>query len=687
VIVSISVGTHQIYFISAGRLGQIGDFRERNYGARFGCNFGWRHLSTAVLRRRFAFLLRSFFVRIEIIKARRHEDQVGPICLRRSCTYTLQGPHEFNSVSRLVGATMSEWYLWDGEQQRGPMDRRELDNCIQYHPNQKMVRIWRDGFPGWKSIEEAFDVDRKTLSVPTSLERPHDASEKSKSENFIVKNWRGEYPLWVSYWIIGLLSNVVATVVVAGVSSTFSATSYNPVAILAFLLTLWSLTTLLSVWQLVGVWRSAQRRIVDLAAIGRRAPWAWLAKCMVFLGGLHIASLLIRSAMPQITEAANMAFMGDPDIPPYSIRVLNNGTEAEISGGIKFGLTSDFQKILDASRGIRVVHLDSIGGRIGEGKKLNALIKQRGLETYADVKCLSACTLGFVAGHQRVLKQGAQLGFHRASFAGEDEIDGSIERTIYGATGISTAFIERVLATKNSEMWRPSERELLSAGVITSVSSGDEYAMSTGGGEVTRDDWDRGLQMASPVYSVLRDKYPKTYSEILDTFVSGTMKGLPQAQVIGQTRAKLNGLIKTLLPYSDDTVLIDFGRLVVDQYRAIQLQDSAACYRFASGQGDPAVTRMIPAQLAQRELSLDAQILSSAQKQNKSAGDEIAWDKIRAGLSLEGYTAADLKLLAEDSIGPSDYARYCEVTIALYQEIVKLPTEEAAAALRGIFSN
>jgi len=582
---------------------------------------------------------------------------------------------------------MTEWYLWDGERQHGPMDRRELDKRIQYHPNQKAVRIWRDGFPGWKSIEEAFDVDRETVSALTTFERPREASEKSKSKNLITKNWRGEYPLWVSYWIIGLLSNVVAAVVVAGISSAFSARSYNPIAILAFLLTLWSLTMLLSVWQLVGIWRSAQRRIVYLVAIGRRAPWARLAKFMVFLGGLQIAGLLIRSAMPQITEATKIAFMGDPGIPPYSIRVLNNGTEAEISGGIKFGLTSDFRKILDASRGIRIVHLNSIGGRIGEGKKLNALIKQRGLDTYVDVKCLSACTLGFVAGHQRVLKRGAQLGFHRGSFAGEDEVDGSMERTIYGAAGIGIAFIDRALATKNSEMWRPSESELLSAGVITSVSSGDEYAMSGGGGEVTRDDWDRGLQRTSPVYSVLKEKYPKSYNEILDTFVDGTTKGLPQAQVVGQARAELNGLIKTLLPYSDDTVLIDFGRLIVDQYRAVQLQDSTACYRFASGQDDPAVIRMIPAPLTQRELSLDAQILSSAQKQNKSANNEIVWDKIRAGLRLKGYTVADLKLLAADSIGPSDYARYCEVTIALYQEMVELPTEEAAAALRDAFSH
>jgi hypothetical protein len=206
---------------------------------------------------------------------------------------------------------------------------------------------------------------------------------------------------------------------------------------------------------------------------------------MVCLGALQNVGLMIRTAVPQVAEAASIAFMDDPDIPSYSIRVMNNGSEAEIAGGIKFGLSSDFEKILNASRGVRVVHLDSVGGRLGEGQKLNTLIKSRGLDTYVDVKCLSACTLAFVAGRQRVLKHGAQLGFHRGAFAGEDQLDGSLERSVYAAAGVSRSFIDRALATKNAEMWRPSEADLISADVVTKISSGDEYAIAGDGGRIT----------------------------------------------------------------------------------------------------------------------------------------------------------------------------------------------------------
>src|SRR5262249_44697033 len=81
---------------------------------------------------------------------------------------------------------------------------------------------------------------------------------------------------------------------------------------------------------------------------------------------------------PQEIEVSGMAFRNDPDVPDYSIRVMRDGTEAEIVGGFKFGLTEDFVKILSASRQISVVHLDSIGGRLGEGEKMFKLIRDRG---------------------------------------------------------------------------------------------------------------------------------------------------------------------------------------------------------------------------------------------------------------------------------------------------------------------
>ena len=35
--------------------------------------------------------------------------------------------------------------------------------------------------------------------------------------NFIVRHWRGELPLWVSYWVIGIGGTVTVALFISGV--------------------------------------------------------------------------------------------------------------------------------------------------------------------------------------------------------------------------------------------------------------------------------------------------------------------------------------------------------------------------------------------------------------------------------------------------------------------------------------
>ena len=211
------------------------------------------------------------------------------------------------------------------------------------------------------------------------------------SGNFITRHWRGLYPLWVSYWVVGLLSNIVAifAILLAG-QFMLTAVPFEPLAIWIFFVALWCSLVGLAVWQTVGIWRSATRRSIARHAAGKRASWSVVAKIAICLGWVQLAAVMVKSALPQIAEATRMAFMGDPGIPSYALRVMNNGTEADINGGIKYGLTRDFEALLKASPGVRTVHLGSVGGRIGEGKKLNALIRARGLDTYVENACRPA---------------------------------------------------------------------------------------------------------------------------------------------------------------------------------------------------------------------------------------------------------------------------------------------------------
>jgi hypothetical protein len=286
-----------------------------------------------------------------------------------------------------------------------------------------------------------------------------------RANSVIARHWRGELPLWVSYWIFGFLGNVaVALIPIAAVAIFNTDKGYDPSSIFYATIVVWAGVLLVAIWQMVGVWRSATRYTAARAQLGERALWGNLAKIVIILGVLRLAGAVASEGLPQLGELYRIAFEGDPDIPAYSIRVMRDGTEAEIAGGFKYGLTNDFGVVTKANRQIKVVHLDSIGGRLGEGEKLFKLIRALGLNTYVSSKCLSACTLAFAGGQERFLLKGAVLGFHKGSFPGvsEGEFD-TVQQNVFAIAGFDRKFIEKALSTPHKDMWQPSPDILLAA--------------------------------------------------------------------------------------------------------------------------------------------------------------------------------------------------------------------------------
>jgi hypothetical protein len=230
---------------------------------------------------------------------------------------------------------------------------------------------------------------------------------KARFNNIVARHWRGEFPLWIAYWIFGFAGNIVVALIPVTTFATFNTDKgYEPFSIF-FAITVASIGVLLVLtWQMVGVWKSATLYMAR-TDIGKKAFWGGLAKLAVVVGFIRLLGTLTGEIFPQLSEIYRIAFYDDPDIPAYSIRLMRDGTEAEIVGGFKYGLAKDLSIVIKAASRLKVVHFDSIGGRIGEGEKLFKLIRERGLNTYVSTKCLSACTLAFAGGRERFILRGA----------------------------------------------------------------------------------------------------------------------------------------------------------------------------------------------------------------------------------------------------------------------------------------
>jgi hypothetical protein len=312
-------------------------------------------------------------------------------------------------------------------------------------------------------MDAAIRSHARGQSVTDHDEQPH--------RNLIARHWRGRLPLWISFWAVasgGYLALLACSYLIRSAFVPDSG-SHAP-SVFAALAMIWLTFVIFFVWLLVGVWRSARRYVGERTRDGRSVFWGGPALMSVLFFTLSLSIVLVRQGWPQLSEVWSIAFLGDPALPAYTIRIMRDGTQVEIAGGIKFGLTDDLVKVLDASPRIKVVRFDSDGGRIGEGAALFKLIRDRGLSTHVSVDCLSACTLAFVGGRERTLGNGAQLGFHRGAVAGTGKnTTDEIQRTVLSRAGIDAKFIDKVLSVPHSGMWKPTFEELRKAGVINAI--------------------------------------------------------------------------------------------------------------------------------------------------------------------------------------------------------------------------
>lgn len=284
-----------------------------------------------------------------------------------------------------------------------------------------------------------------------------------KASNYFVCHWRGDLSLGVSFWVNCLLFNVafsVAFSVLVQIGVIFNPLSVAPITAFIFLLFVG-----LSCWQIVGTWRCSQK----YTNRGGTRAFALLAKIMMVVWvGASLRS--VATDWVPLAKAFQRAIAFNKALPTCNVRVLPGGKAVEITGGLSIGSADKLEAALNATPQATVVHVNSIGGLMSEGQKAWHLVRQRGLSTYTD-GCASAATLIFLSGKERTIGEGAKIGFHAGAgfgfWDGENNFYNNMAREIMTASGVSEDFINRALATPNSEIWNPSVEEMRRAKVIT----------------------------------------------------------------------------------------------------------------------------------------------------------------------------------------------------------------------------
>ena len=508
--------------------------------------------------------------------------------------------------------------------------------------------------------------------------------------NVVARHWRGDYPLGISYWIIYVLAALALGGILLAVSLLVSIhAGVEPRIDFAALVATWLAVLAVSAWQYVGVWRSAARRFGERVRLGKHGVWPTLAMVSIVVAVPALVFRFAEAGLPPIVDAARIAFLDDPAVPAYAIRVMRNGTEAEITGGFKRGLTDELRRILEASPQIKVVHFDSLGGRIAEARKLNALVRERGLTTYVASRCSSACVVAFAGGRERWLHVEGELGFHGpgarriSDGALADEI--GEHKEAFTAAGFDPRFVDRALATPSGDMWTPSPDELLAAKVITAVSDGTHFAASGYGAHLTREGMAAKLTEHLPILQTMRERLPKDYVGLIDVYYAAYTAGQTEVEMI--TAARGSSTISSSPPGRSPMTPCWWsrGRLLAEQYAALGAKDPSLCYGYAISKRNQVLAEL-PQDLAERQFALEERIIATAAPRPEPSAAMLApvGEKVQDSL-VEREPLKMRLLLLLSPINPSQHADYCDASIAWLEFVTGLPENEAALFLRHIF--
>jgi hypothetical protein len=280
---------------------------------------------------------------------------------------------------------------------------------------------------------------------------------------YIRDHLRGSLSLPISFWVNGSITAAIVAVLTVYVKGELDYSDLSETWWMLATLTLYSVSIIISVWSILGIWRSA----TSYQQKGGALRWSLTARVLALLGALGFASEVSQATLPvfqTLIVRAGIETLG----PPATLKVT--GRTLHIDGTITHKVTERFIALINQHPDIDQVSISSFGGRTNAAIAIAAIISKRKLNTVAVGECSSGCTFIFLSGKIRKFDINSSLGFHSPKILGLSDLESQSESPevteAYQAAGLSEAFISQALRTPSASMWYPSDDTLIRQGAV-----------------------------------------------------------------------------------------------------------------------------------------------------------------------------------------------------------------------------
>lgn len=279
---------------------------------------------------------------------------------------------------------------------------------------------------------------------------------------YLVRHWRGDLHLLVALVASGAL--VWLTVQALELVASRLPMTEHPLLGAALWIAEVAVLVIGALWWGVGVLRSA----IGHGAAGG-STLVSLAAAFTGLGAFVWVGLFWWQSARHVAPDVWAVLTGTA--PPAAVRIEAGGTQALLEGVLEFGSTRALRAALEAHPAVRVVRLESRGGRVAEGLAMGRLIAARNLDTLVSGECSSACVTAFAGGRERWITPAAKLGLHSAGGAGTSAASVAAANrssdAFMAARGVDLRVLDKGSAIANRDIWFPEPMVLLASNLAT----------------------------------------------------------------------------------------------------------------------------------------------------------------------------------------------------------------------------
>lgn len=365
-----------------------------------------------------------------------------------------------------------QWHYEDRGSPVGPVSSQILALLLQTGEITSDTLVWRVGLEEWQKLSRA-DPDFVQGCAKPSI------TSSNREPNWIVRHWIGGETIARAFWLNGIGGFALLYAVLYGIVRSYDLMTENgfePAPAFALMIA----AAVVGTWQMIGVWRSANR-----ALFREKNPVTALATKLAITALCILAALGVRD-LTQIQNSMHELYKAEMAYR-FTISDVPNSDSILISGSIGRTLARKLEDKLSSNQSIRRIVITSGGGLIAEAFKVASLIEDRKLEVEVVDNCSSACTIILMAGTKRIVRKGSKMGFHKPSNIiaapdwtkwlnakenpAEDQTNQYFAYLL--AKGVSPDFVKRIKQYEGNEIYYAKNVELFLNGVASHVTDRD----------------------------------------------------------------------------------------------------------------------------------------------------------------------------------------------------------------------